>query len=103
MIKGKHLIAGEWVSGDSTFESSPSSGAPMTFPNGTTALVDQAVTAAEDAFASFGSMPRIDRAAFIQKVADEIEAQIKVIMMPSRKAVDETENGVAAVEEPTAI
>ena len=75
MIKGKHLIAGEWVSGDSTFESSPSTGAPMTFPNGTTALVDQAVAAAEDAFASFGSMPRKDRAAFIQRIADEIEAR----------------------------
>ena len=75
MIKGKHLIAGEWVSGDTTFESSPSSGAPMTFPNGSNALVDQAVTAAEDAFASFGSMSRNDRAAFIQKIADEIEAR----------------------------
>lgn len=75
MIKGKHLIAGEWVSGDTTFESSPSGGAPMTFPNGSNALVDQAVTAAEDAFASYGSMPRTDRAAFIQKIADEIEAR----------------------------
>ena len=75
MIKGKHLIAGEWVSGDSTFESSPSSGAPMTFPNGSKALVDRAVAAAEDAFASFGSMPRKNRAAFIQKIADEIEAR----------------------------
>ena len=42
MIKGKHLIAGEWVSGDSTFESSPSTGEPKTYPNGTSALVDQA-------------------------------------------------------------
>lgn len=75
MIKGKHLIAGEWVSGASTFESSPSSGEPQSYPNGTTELVDQAVAAAEDAFASFGSMPRTDRAAFIQKVADEIEAR----------------------------
>jgi NADP-dependent aldehyde dehydrogenase len=75
MIKGKHLIAGEWVSGESTFESSPSSGEPQSYPNGTTALVDQAVAAAEEAFASFGSMPRADRAAFIQKIADEIEAR----------------------------
>lgn len=75
MIKGKHLIAGEWVSGESTFESSPSSGTPHTYPNGTTALVDQAVAAAEDAFASFGSMPRAERAAFINKIADEIEAR----------------------------
>ena len=75
MIKGKHLIAGEWLLGASTFESSPSSGEAQSYPNGTTALVDQAVAAAEDAFASFGSMPRADRAAFIQKIADEIEAR----------------------------
>jgi len=47
----------------------------MTFPNGSKALVDRAVAAAEDAFASFGSMSRKNRAAFIQKVADEIEAR----------------------------
>ena len=75
MIKGQHLIAGEWVSGDSTFESSPSAGAPQTYPNGSNALVDQAVAAAEDAFASFSSMPRKERAAFIQRIADEIEAR----------------------------
>jgi NADP-dependent aldehyde dehydrogenase len=75
MIKGKHLVAGEWVSGDSTFESSPSTGAPLTYPNGTTALVDQAVAAAEDAFASFGSMARKERAAFIHRIADEIDAR----------------------------
>ena len=75
MIKGQHLIAGEWVSGDSTFESSPSSGEPRTYPNGSTELVDRAVAAAEAAFASFSSMPREERAAFIQRIADEIEAR----------------------------
>lgn len=75
MIKGQHLIAGEWVSGDSTFESSPSTGAPQSFPNGSAALVDRAVEAAEEAFASFSSMPRKERAAFIQRIADEIDAR----------------------------
>jgi alpha-ketoglutaric semialdehyde dehydrogenase len=75
MIKGQHLIAGEWVAGETTFDSSPSSGEPKTYPNGTTELVDRAVAAAEEAFASFGSMPRQERAAFIQKIADEIEAR----------------------------
>ena len=75
MIKGKHLVAGEWVSGETTFESSPSSGAPHSYPNGTTALVDQAVEAAEAAFASYGSMPRKERAAFIERIADELEAR----------------------------
>ena len=75
MIKGKHLIAGEWVAGDSTFESSPSTGAPQSYPNGSTQLVDRAVVAAEEAFASFGSMPRKDRAAFMHRIGDEIEAR----------------------------
>ena len=75
MIKGQHLIAGEWVSGDTTFESSPSTGAPQAYPNGSTELVDRAVAAAEEAFASFSSMPRKERAAFIQRIADEIEAR----------------------------
>jgi alpha-ketoglutaric semialdehyde dehydrogenase len=75
MIKGKHLIAGEWVSGDTSFESSPATGAPKVFWNGTTELVDQAVRAAEDAFGSFGSMPRAERAAFIERIAVEIEAR----------------------------
>lgn len=75
MIKGKHLVAGEWVSGDSTFESSPATGTPHSYPNGTTALVDQAAAAAEAAFASFAGMPRSDRAAFIQRIADEIDAR----------------------------
>lgn len=75
MIKGQHLVAGEWVSGDSSFESSPSTGAPQSFPNGSTALVDRAAEAAEAAFASFSSMPRKRRAAFIERIADEIEAR----------------------------
>jgi len=75
MIKGQHLVAGDWVSGDSTFESSPSTGKPLVYPNGSTALVDAAVTAAEAAFASFAAMPRTDRAAFIERIADEIEAR----------------------------
>lgn len=75
MIKGQHLIAGDWVSGDSTFESSPSTGKPRAYPNGSTALVDAAVNAAEAAFASFAAMPRTDRAAFIERIADEIEAR----------------------------
>ena len=75
MIKGKHLVAGEWVSGDSTFESSPATGTPHSYPNGTRALVDQAAAAAEAAFASFAGMQRSARAAFIQRIADEIDAR----------------------------
>ncbi|MET4735342.1 hypothetical protein ABIE64_004088, partial [Thalassospira sp. MBR-102] len=46
-LTGKHLIAGEWVAGDQTFQSEPAHGPANTFPVGTPALVDQAARAAE--------------------------------------------------------
>ena len=55
MIKARHLIAGEWLSGEGTFQSSPASGPTRSFPNGSIDLVEQAVQSAEDAFWSFGS------------------------------------------------
>ena len=74
-LKGKHLIAGDWVSGDATFKSEPAHGAVNTFPVGTPALVDQAAKAAEEAFWSFAYSSREDRAALLNKIADEIDAR----------------------------
>ena len=31
MLTGKHLIAGQWVAGEATFQSSPATGAALTF------------------------------------------------------------------------
>ena len=50
MLTGKHLIAGDWIDGDATFENMPVSGAPDTFSVGTVDLVDRACDAAEAAF-----------------------------------------------------
>jgi 2,5-dioxopentanoate dehydrogenase len=72
---GKHLIAGEWVAGDATFQSDPSTGEPRTFPEGTEADIDRAVRAAEDAFWSYGWSARVERAAFLDRIADEIDAR----------------------------
>ncbi len=75
MLTGKHLIAGQWIAGASTFQSSPASGPALTFSVGTPDHVDQAVTGAEAAFPSFSQMPRAARADFLDRIADEIEAR----------------------------
>lgn len=72
---GKHLIAGEWVAGDTTFDSSPAHGPVHAFSIGTVALVDQACQAAEDAFLSYGYSTREERAVFLNAIADEIDAR----------------------------
>lgn len=72
---GKHLIAGDWVSGDSTSSSQPAQGPAHDFSVGTPDLVDRACEAAEEAFWSYGYTPRDARAAFLNAIADEIEAR----------------------------
>jgi alpha-ketoglutaric semialdehyde dehydrogenase len=72
---GKHLIAGEWIAGDATFLSQPATGAPHRFAAGTAAHVDRAAKAAEDAFWSYGTSSRAERAAFLNTIADAIEAR----------------------------
>ena len=76
---GKHLIAGNWVEGETTFTSDPAHGSAHAFAVGTPALVDQACAAAEDAFWSFGYSSRAERAAFLNAIADEIEARADAI------------------------
>lgn len=76
---GKHLIAGEWVAGDATFANEPASGPAHAFSVGTPAMVDRAARAAEDAFWSYGYSSREARAAFLNAIADEIEARASQI------------------------
>ena len=72
---GKHLIAGDWVAGEDSFQSEPAHGPAHDFSTGTPALVDAACVAAEEAFSSFGYSRREDRAAFLNAIAEEIEAR----------------------------
>lgn len=72
---GKHLIAGTWVAGDTKFTSEPAHGPSHKFSVGSPLHVDEAVNAAESAFWSFGHSARKDRAAFLNAIADEIEAR----------------------------
>ena len=76
---GKHLIAGAWVAGDATFPSSPAHGPSHDFSLGTPADIDAAAKAAEAAFESYGYSTRAQRAAFLNAIADQIEARADAI------------------------
>ncbi|MFN3274123.1 MAG: aldehyde dehydrogenase (NADP(+)) [Paracoccus sp. (in: a-proteobacteria)] len=76
---GKHLIAGDWLDGEGVFQSSPATGSPASYASGSPALVDRAVQAAEAAFPAFAATPRADRAAFLDAIADQIEARAEAI------------------------
>ena len=75
MLKRTHLIAGDWVGAETTFANEPVSGPADRFPTGSPALVARACEAAEEAFASYGHSPRAERAAFLRRIADEIDAR----------------------------
>jgi NADP-dependent aldehyde dehydrogenase len=76
---GKHLISGEWVGSDKTFENAPASGPKFTFSVGSPELVARAAEAAEEAFWSYGYSTRKERDTFLNAIADEIEARADAI------------------------
>jgi len=88
---GHHLIAGKWVPGDTTFRSAPASGDAFDYAVGTPAHVNAAVEAAEAAFEAYAATSRADRAAFLDRIADEIEAR-----GPQITAIGTSESGLPA-------
>ncbi len=76
---GKHLIAGHWVQGDESFSSVPAHGPAHKFSAGSLNNIDMAVTAAEDAFWSYGYSNSEERATFLNAIADEIESRADLI------------------------
>lgn len=76
---GRHLIAGEWAEGAAHFQSEPATGAPARFAVGGAAEIDRAAGAAEEAFKVYGWSTRADRAAFLEAIADAIEARGAII------------------------
>lgn len=76
---GKHLIAGAWVAGDATFTSAPATGRAFAFSAGRVEDISAAAQAAEEAFWSYGSARRQDRAVFLNTIADEIEKRAGAI------------------------
>ena len=75
MLKGKHLIAGQWVDGSAQFHNTPVEGPPDAFAVGAPELVDAAAKAAEEAFWTYGYTTRAARAAFLDRIAEEIDAR----------------------------
>jgi 2,5-dioxopentanoate dehydrogenase len=75
MLTGKHLIAGAWVGSEHSFASSPAHGPAHDFSVGTPAHVDAACAGAEAAFPAYAATSRVDRAAFLNRIADEIDAR----------------------------
>ena len=73
MIKGKHLIGGEWVGSESSFKSSPAKGQTFEFNIGTPKLIDKAAKKAEEAFSSYGYTSRKERSQFLNKISEEID------------------------------
>lgn len=86
---GRHLIAGEWVAGETSFSSEPATGPAYDFAIGTPDLVDRAAKQAETAFWTYGYATRDQRAAFLDAIADEIEARAEDIT-----AIGSTETGL---------
>ena len=76
---GKHLIAGDWVASEQSFQSEPATGPAQTYSVGTVALVNRAAEAAEEAFWTYAYTSRAERAAFLNVIADEIEARAEAI------------------------
>ena len=79
MITGKNLINGIWKDGEGSFSSDPVHGESHVFSNGTPALVAEATAAAEAAFPVYAATSRAERAAFLNAIADEIEARADAI------------------------
>jgi len=72
---GSNLIAGNWVETETKFKSDPVSGEAQTFGMGTPDLINRACEAAHAAFASYGWTSRETRAAFLNAIAEQLEAR----------------------------
>lgn len=88
---GRHLIAGAWMASPETFASEPAHGVAHAFSVGTVDLIDRACHAAAAAFPAYAATPRAARAAFLDRIADEIDARAEAIT-----AIGTAETGLPA-------
>lgn len=88
---GAHLIAGKRIMGAAVFASAPAQGPAHHFSEGTPDHVAQAAEAAEAAFESYSATSRDQRAAFLDRIAEEIEARAEAIT-----AIGSAETGLPA-------
>lgn len=75
MLNGTHLVAGEWLGSDETFENTPIDGKPDRFAAGTVELVDLAARGAAASFPSYSATTGKERATFLRKISAELEAR----------------------------
>jgi NADP-dependent aldehyde dehydrogenase len=75
MLTGRHLIGGEWVAAEGQFASAPATGEARHFALGTPGHVAAACDAAEAAFAAYAATTRQARAAFLERIAVELDAR----------------------------
>lgn len=88
-LQGKHLIAGDWVAGDTTFTSNPSHGGALEYSMGTPEIVGRACEAAEEAFWSFACTSSEHRATLLETIAGEMDAR-----GPAITAIGTSETGL---------
>ncbi|MDN3648486.1 aldehyde dehydrogenase (NADP(+)) [Reinekea marina] len=72
---GNHYIAGQWIGSEPKFSSTPLTGNGYCFSRGNLELVNTAAQAAEQAFESYGYISQETKAAFLNAIADEIDAR----------------------------
>ena len=97
---GKHLIAGERVASDRSFSSEPAHGTAHDFSVGTPDLVNRAAEAAEGAFDAYAATSREDRAAFLDAIAEELEARVDEITETAMSETGLPEPRIRSVELP---
>lgn len=76
MLTGRHLIGGQWLPGEKTFDAAVDGGAP-TFPafaDGGAKEADAAARAAEESFFEYAALPLARRAEFLRAIARGIDA-----------------------------
>lgn len=74
MPNGTHLIDGAWIDSAEHFTSDPVTGDGLVVAEATEVQVDQAAEAAEAAFGAYANTSLADRAAFLDRIATEIDA-----------------------------
>lgn len=75
MLTGTSLVAGAPATGGMPFENTPVEGQAGRFLGADPATVAKACEAADAAFESFAATSRTERATFLRRIADEIEAR----------------------------
>ena len=72
---GRHLIAGDWVAGEATFRSAPATGEASTSPSARPTWSTAPPRRPKRPLPPMATTSREERAAFLEPIADEIEAR----------------------------